>query len=221
MLIVVLVIIGLLILIPCIIRVSKHNLDFTHLGEESYQKFAKFFGLCVPKDEDYEKKMNIIYDQVFYKKNESISDIAKKASCPISDCIMKINYLKNKKILGDYSIEQNRIYLCDAKDEMMLNKYKPYIYQSHLQVDEIVSILGESADKIFDELQYLDHKKLLNGLILQNHKIIYYSIEKKKLHGNIVIVHCPKCGAFNDVDIHGKTKCGYCDEVLVGEDYIG
>ena len=224
MLIVIIVVFCLLVLIPSIIRASRHNLDFSHLGEESFQKFAKFFGFFAPKDKDYDQKMNAIYDQILYKKNESISDIAKKSGCTVSECVMKIRYLKNKKIIGDYFIDTNhdQIVPCDAKDEMLLNKYKPYIYHSHLQVREIVTMIGGTKEQVYDELKYLDQKGLLNGMILNDiDDIVYYSVEKKKLHSNYVTVHCPSCGAINDVDIHSKTRCGYCKTIIVGDDYVG
>ena len=75
---------------------------------------------------------------------------------------------------------------------------------------------------IFEELNYLDEKGLLNGLRIDDvdRTIFYYSIEKKKTHSNLITVHCPNCGALNDVNTDGKVYCSYCKNIIVGKEYV-
>ena len=196
------------------------------ISEDSYQKYAKFYGDVVPTDDDFDTKVNVILDMI--KKGESdIKEMAKQSHCTYPECVLKIKYLKNKRLIGDYYIDTNnlRIFPCDKNDEDLLNKYKVSIYNKHLSVEEMADYLykidpynhtkEEYIDSVFGDLKYLDSKGLLNGVVLNevDKTIKYYSIEKKK-ETDLVTVHCPNCGALNELDIDSKVRCSYCNTII-------
>lgn len=206
--------------------------DYSHskfraqnLNQESYQKYAKFYGNTIPKDEEFNNKINIISDLV-QKGEHDIKNIAEKSNCTIEECILKIRYLKNKRILGDYFIDTNNLKLlaCSLEDQKLLEKYKAYIYGSHLQIDEMANVISNKnyksindlKDEIYNELVYLNNKGLINGIKIDDidRKIIYYTIEKRKVVEGYESVHCPNCGAINDVEINGKVRCSYCKSIV-------
>lgn len=202
------------------------KLDFNHVNVESYQNYSKFYGDYVPDDPDFSNKVSIIYDCLEKKKIMDIVEIADKANCTVYDVVMKIRYLENKCIIPDYYIDTvNKVVVpCSEEDKKLLSKYAPYIYHNHMQIDEIAKVVpskfalnvGAVMDEVFNELKYLDSKKLLNGIKIDtiDHKIIYYSLEKRKT-GDYRTVHCPNCGALNDVAIGEKVRCKYCDTIVI------
>ena len=201
----------------------------SHVNEESFQKYAKFYGDAVPYDEEFYLKVNKIYDLIANKKESDIKAIAKEASCTDAECVLKIKYLKNKKLIGDYYIDTflMKIYPCSGKDQELLEIYKPFIYGNHLSIDEMAArrfvatpkfhSVDDMKELVFNELKYLDSKNLINGIKLVDvdKKIVYYSVEKKK-ETNYKTVHCPNCGALNDVDEGNKTRCSYCNTIING-----
>lgn len=206
---------------------SRRKKILNEINEDSYQKYAKFYGDVVPSDDDFNTKVNNILNSI--KKGETdIKEIAKNSHCTYPECVLKIKYLKNKRLIGDYFIDTNnlKIFPCDKEDEELLKKYKISIYKNHSSIDEIVDNLygidpysytkEEYKDKIFEDLKYLDSKNLLNGIVLNevDKTIKYYSVEKKK-ETNLVTVHCPNCGALNDLDVDSKTRCSYCNTIIV------
>ena len=160
-----------------------------------------------------------------------IKKIAKSSNCTLEECVLKIKYLKNKRLLGDYYIDTSNMKLlpCNEEDQKLLDKYKPYIYRSHLQINEIANLISnkgyknihELRDEVYNELNYLDDKGLLNGIKIDNvdRVIIYYTIEKRKNVSNYESVHCPNCGAINDVEVSNKVRCGYCKTIIKGSEY--
>ena len=225
-----LVIIFFAVIIFCIRKGSNSNiqLDTSHINEDSFQRYAKFFGSYIPTDDEFIKKLNSIYIAVIKEHDTKISSIAKKSKCSTEECVLKIRYLKNKRVLGDFYIDtlHDELVMCSEEDSNLIEKYKPYIYHSHLQIDEIANILPNKEyldinamrDKVFEELNYLDNKGLLNGLIIDDvdKKITYYTIEKKKTNSGFESVHCPNCGALCDVQIDGKSRCNYCNSIVNG-----
>ena len=167
----------------------------------------------------------ITKEQIF-----DIREIANKSNCTELECILKIKYLKNKRMLGDYFIDTTNHLLvpCSQSDQLLLDRYKPYIYHSHLQVDEIAAQISnpnqlsiiDLRNQVFHELNYLDNKYLLNGVLIDDvdRTITYYTIEKKKEVKGLVTSHCPNCGALNDVQIGGKARCTYCGTIIVGKE---
>lgn len=220
------------VLIICYIRMygksSDVKLDLSHINEDSFQRYAKFFGSTIPTDDEFLKKLNSIYIAVIKDHDTKISSIAKKSNCSSEECVLKIRYLKNKRMLGDFYIDalHDELVMCSEEDSKLLEKYKPYIYHSHLQIDEIANLLPNKdyldnksmQDKVFEELNYLDNKGLLNGLIIDDidRTITYYTIEKKKTNKGFESVHCNNCGALCDVQVDGKGRCDYCNSIVYG-----
>lgn len=200
--------------------------DLSNLGEWSYQRYAKFYGNVVLPDADYAKKISIITDYILNKNETDIEKIAEASGCNYNECILKIDYLKNKRIIGNLYIDvQNGIVnKCSDEDEKLLKKYQYHIYKAHNQIRDIaISLpntesrnLKDAEEQVFKELCYLDDKHLLNGISINkiDRKIIYYTIEKHKKEKDYITINCPNCGAINDVDRHGKTRCDYCDTII-------
>ena len=206
-------------------------INYNHVNEESFQKYAKFYGNTVPKDEKFDIKLNTIYELITKNKESDIKKIADSSDCTLEECVLKIKYLKNKRLLGDYYIDTSNMKLlpCNLEDQKLLDKYKPFIYRSHLQINEIANMISnkgyknihELRDEVYNELNYLDDKGLLNGIKIDDvdRVIIYYTIEKRKVVSNYESIRCPNCGAINDVEVSGKVRCGYCKTIIKGSEY--
>ena len=204
----------------------KYKKQLEKINQDSYQRYAKFFGNIVPSDGDFNAKVNKILDSIKFGETD-IKTIAEKSNCTYPECILKIKYLKNKRLIDNYYVDSANliIYPCTKEDEKLVNKYKLSIYQKHLSINEMADSLyqlnpynftkEEYKDKIFNDLKYLDSKNLLSGIVLNDvdKTIKYYSVEKKK-GSNLVTVHCPNCGALNDVDVNSKTRCSYCNTII-------
>ena len=200
-----------------------------HITEESYQNYAKFYDVLIPNDGDFNNKIETIYNLI-NSKEYSIKKISDKSNCTLEETVLMIKYLKNKRLLGNFYIDTNSYELlpCSDEDEGLLDKYDDYIYESHLQIDEIANLIpnkkykeiSELEDEVYNELVYLDKKGLLNGIKINtvDRKIIYYTIEKNKKH-DYETIHCPNCGALNDVDSDSKVRCGYCKGIVKGTKY--
>ena len=211
---------------------SSKKLDKNHVNEESYQRYAKFYGSIVPNEENFDERLLKIYDFIVNKKVYDINLIAEKTYCNLTECVLKIRYLKNKRLIGDFYIDTvNKLLVpCNEEEQKLLDKYKPYIYNSHLQIKDMVSFIpnpdmlsvSQLKEVIFQELNYLDEKGLLNGVRIDDvdRTISYYSVEKRKTSSDLVTVHCPNCGALNDVNVDGKVYCSYCKNIVTGKDYI-
>lgn len=221
---------GICYVLKVIRETRYHNIDYKHVNEESFQRYAKFYGNTFPSDKDFNEKLNSIYNII--KSGESdINKIAKNSNCTLEETVLKIRYLKNKRLIGDYYVDTNNLLLlpCTKEDEELLEKYKPYVYGSHLQINEIANLIpnkgykstNELRDEVFKELLYLDNKGLINGIKIDDidRKIIYYTIEKRKVSESYESIHCPNCGAINDVEITGKVRCGYCKSIIKGTKY--
>jgi len=197
------------------------------ISEYSYQKYAKFYGTTLPIDNEFKRKIEAIYDLIVNKKYEDLREIAAKTNCTYEECILKIKYLKNKRVIGDnYYIDHitGVIKKCSKEDKALLKKYSPYIYGKHFQVDEIaVHLPGTTVNnqkkvekQIFKDLKYLDDKDLINGIMINDvdEKIIYYSIEKRLKEKDYVTIQCKHCGALNDIHRGNKKRCEYCDSII-------
>ena len=207
------------------------KLDMEHINEESYLRYAKFYGNTIPTDLEFNTKVNKIYELITKDKESDIKKIAKSSNCTLEECVLKIRYLKNKKLLEYYYIDTNNFMLlkCSSEDQKLIEKYKPYIYGSHLQINEIANMVSnkgykdihELRDEVYNDLVYLDKKGLLNGIKIDDidRKIIYYTIEKRKFSDSYESVHCPNCGAINDVEVSSKVRCGYCKTIIKGSKY--
>ena len=201
--------------------------DENEFNENSFQRFAKFYGETIPSDAEFNNKLNKICSLI--KGGETdIKKIAELSSCTEAECIFKIKYLKNKRMIEDYNIDtfKMRLYTLNAEDERLLKKYNTFLYSTHPQIDVIAHILAKQENKtvdeekeiIFKELKYLDDRNLLNGIKINDvdKKLIYYTVEKRKT-SNLLTVHCPNCGALNDIDEGNKTRCAYCNTIIEGD----
>lgn len=234
----ILFIIIFLIVVPIALIMKELNkyrttsIDFNHVNQESFKRYAKFYDEVIPSDDTFEEKLNKIYEAIEKKKVWNLEEIAKMSNCTIEECVLKINYLKNKRVLGNYYIDttNNKIFPCSKEDMKIIDKYKPYIYHSHLQIDEIANMMPNPKyldieairEEVFNDIKYLNDKKLINGIKLDeiDRKIIYYTIEKRKENKGFESQNCPNCGAINDVAVNGKTRCGYCKTIIIGSKNI-
>ena len=210
----------------------EQKIDIQHVNEDSFQNFAKFYGEIYPDDPQFDRKLNKIYILITDHNIMDIKRIAEISLCTLPECVIKIRYLKNKRLIDDLYIDTFNMKLipCSNEDQLLLDKYKSYIYGSHLQVEEIAGVipnpkmlpLDSLRNEIFKDIEYLNNKGLINGIKVDeiDHRILYYTIEKRRIYEDHQTVHCPNCGALNDVDIVGKVKCSYCNSIVYGDNAI-
>ena len=201
--------------------ISKKNIN-----EDSYQRYAKFYEQFIPTDIQFENKISIICKEILVEKNRNLKDLAERAGCTYDECILKIKYLQNKRIVPNFYIEhiEGRLLDCTKEDITLLKKYKPYIYKNHLTISEIASRLPganlknleQLKKQVYDELKKLDEKNLINGIKFNevDKEILYYTIEKRKQDKDIISIRCENCGAINDVNRRSKTRCSYCNTIV-------
>ena len=209
---------------------NTHHIDLEHVNQNSFQNYAKFYGEIYPRDEKFDQKLNTIYSLIVDSGVRDIKTISDSTSCALPECVLKIKYLKNKRLIGDLYIDTVNMKLipCSEEDQVLLEKYKPFIYGSHSQVSYMASVLPnpqaiplkEFQEEILREIKSLDQKGLLNGIKIDDidGEIIYYTIEKRKVFSDYETVHCPNCGALNDVDVTSKVRCSYCQTIIKGKD---
>jgi len=209
-----------------VVTIEYH--DDPNINEWSFQRYAKFYGNMVLKDEMFEEKMNKICNLVLNEKLDDIAFIAKESGCSYDECVLKIRYLKNKRAIGDLYIDHvnGLIKRCSLSDQRLLKKYSHYLYQHHLQIDEIAVRMPHASSRnlerirgeVFNDLAYLDSKGLINGIILNqvDGTILYYSVEKHKK--DMISINCPNCGALNDLNRGSKVRCEYCDSIISEDD---
>lgn len=222
------ILIIIIILPPILFNLKRKNTKIAKsksINQNSYQRYAKFYDNTIPKDENFETKINKIYSLIVNDKKTDIKEIAKESGCTYDECILKIRYLKNKRKLGDYHIDHQygELLKCTEEENALINKYKPFIYYNHYNIKEIAARLpGTTADnlkevteKVYEEILGLYKNDLINGIKINevDKEIIYYTIEKSKVT-DLISVECDNCGAINDVDRGIKTRCKYCNTII-------
>ena len=197
-----------------------------NISEWSYQRFCRFYGDTVFLDDLFNNKMNIIKDAIIEDNVESIEELAKLAACPKSEVVLKVKYLKNKRILGNYYIDKEHglIKKCSEEDSKLLDKYSDMIYLKHYQISEMAAQEQNYNNKpfqiieedIYKDIKYLYDKSLINGIKIDeaNKKIVYYTVEKKKLAEKYATLNCPNCGALVDVPRGETARCEYCSTIV-------
>lgn len=197
-----------------------------NINEWSYQRFAKFFDILELEDDFFKQKINKIYNMIVFEHIMDLELIAKESGCTIEETLLKIKYLKNKRRIGDMYIDSvNKVIkMCDENDKKLLEKYSVFLYRDHFQIKEIALRLPSTSyenldaveEQIFKDLEYLNSKGLINGIILNkiDKKIIYYSVEKHKNENDYVTIKCKHCGALNDVNRGNKVRCEYCRSIV-------
>ena len=189
-----------------------------NVNEWSYQRYARFYGTDELKDKEFQNKIEIIKKLILEDGFTNLHDIANESNCPYDECILKICYLKNKRVLGDYYVDAaaGLVALCSPEDLILLKKYQHPIYYKNESVEEIAEELKMNKEDVWRELIYLDNKRLLNGVILDNvdDKIVYYRLEKRGLEKDYVTINCSNCGALLDVKRGSKVRCNHCDTIV-------
>ena len=203
---------------------NKKNVAPGNISEWSYQRYCQFLGYDLLGDPNFDDKIDAIYEQVNTYNEEKIEKIAEKSGCTVSECILKLKYLKNKRWIDSsyyINVATKEIKKCTEQDLNLLNKYYEMVYLKEYQVKEMLIDLKKEDETItdtdiFSELKYLCNNSLLNGIILDedNKEIVYYTKEKRKKASFLVTLKCPNCGALVDVPKFNSGKCGYCNTIV-------
>ena len=224
---VLLAIIPAVLMIAClIVLMLKGNKKDGNINEWSYKRYADFFGQMELADPKFNEKISTII-KLINEGEDDIEFIAKESGCTVPECSLKIEYLKNKRMLDNIYIDRdyNRIIKCSEEDLRLIDKYKPFVYSSHRTIDEIVTLapattndINKNKETVRKELKYLISKRILNGVIYNevDDKLIYYTIEKHRHDNDFATIECDKCGALNEVNYNSKERCKYCGNILRG-----
>lgn len=207
------------------------NYTNTSISKDSFNNFSRYF--ADKDDEDdvdeytFEEKVQKIYDLIVNQNVIDLNFITEESGCnTIEECVLKIRYLENKRIIENYYIDLNSktVKKCSLEDEKLLQKYCGFIYNQHLQIDEITLKLPSTTnknfhqekEKVYQEILYLYDKYLLNGIKLNkvDRYISYYTIDKKRQRLDITTIKCPNCGANNDLKRYTKVRCEYCNSII-------
>ena len=194
----------------------------------SYKRFCMFYNYVVYNDNNFEEKMNKIIEYVKVYNMSDIREIGDKIGTDITDCIFRLRYLKNKRLLDqEYFINShtNEIKKCSSSDLELINKYYESVYLMHYSIKEMAERvckddpsldLAQVQNDIYKELEYLNSISLLSGIKLDElrHEISYYTLEKKNKSKIFATISCPNCGALVDVLKYNEGKCGYCGTIV-------
>ena len=63
---------------------KRKEIDVKHVNEDSFQRFAKFFGETYPHEEKFDAKLNQIYTLIQRNGERDIKKIAELSSCAIT-----------------------------------------------------------------------------------------------------------------------------------------
>ena len=196
------------------------------ISEWSYQRFARFFGIRVFPDPRFNEKIEIIKNCINEKHMDRLDEIAVESGCNINEVIMKIRYLRNKRIFNDIYIDRyNKLVRpCTTEDKEIFKRYEDLIYVNHYSIREIAEKIPNYYNKpftiivedVYKDIKFLYDKCIINGVKLDDERkeIIYYTIEKKKKNEKYIILNCPKCGSLVDVLKKNSAHCDYCGSVV-------
>lgn len=204
-------------------RIKKIN---DSVNEWSYKRFARFYDRVEFNDLEFEAKLSTIERMINVENCTDIRFIAQQSNCTYEECIIKIRYLKNKRVIGDCYIDtvNGIICKCTPEEEELIRKYQTLIYKYHYQIDDITLKLPNTSidnyntmrEAVIRDIKYLTDRGLLNGVMFNDVDkiIIYYSIEKRKKWPDYITISCPNCGALSDVNRGSKVRCEYCDTII-------
>ena len=196
-----------------------------NISEWSFQRFAGFYDERVFPDPKFNEKIEAIKNCINEKHLERLDEIANKSGCTFEETVMKIRYLKNKRIFDNIYIDRfnKAVKRCTTEDEKILEKYYNMLYYDHFSISEIAQRVPNYYNKplpiieedVFKDIKYLYDKCIVNGIKLDEERkeIIYYTIEKHKKAQNYATVNCQKCGALVDVSRGGNGRCEYCGSI--------
>lgn len=197
-----------------------------HISEWSYQRFARFFGVRVFPDPRFNEKLEIIKKCITEKGIERLDEIATESGSSVDEVIMKIRYLRNKRILDDIYIDRYNklVRKCNLEDKEIFKKYEELIYVNHYSIREIAEKVPNYYNKpftiivedVYKDIKFLYDKCIINGVRLDDERkeIIYYTIEKKKKEEKYATINCPKCGSLVDVLKKNSAHCDYCGTIV-------
>lgn len=211
----------------------KDLLDITkiNISKNSFNNYSRYFADKEDEDDQdestFEDKVQKIYDLIINEKVTDLEFIRKDSGCnTLEECVLKIRYLENKRIIENHYIDLNSktVKKCSLEDEKLLQKYCGFIYNQHLQIDEITLKLSTTTNKnyhqekerVYQEILYLYDKCLLNGIRLNkvDRYISYYTIDKKRQKLDITMIKCPNCGANKELKRYSKVRCEYCNSII-------
>ena len=89
------ILIMIIIVPPILFNLKSKNTKIAKsksINQNSYQRYAKFYDNTIPKDENFETKINKIYSLIVNDKKTDIKEIAKESGCTYDECILKIRY---------------------------------------------------------------------------------------------------------------------------------
>ena len=196
------------------------------ISDWSYQRFCGFYDTRIFPDLEFDNKIKKIIHCVKDKHLERLDEIAQESNCTVEETVMKIRYLKNKRILDDIFIDNiNRVVKkCTLEDTKILEKYYTMLYVDHFSIDEMAQRVPNFHNKpfpiikedVYKDIKYLYDRCVVNGIKLDDYRkeIIYYTVEKHKKALTYATVNCTKCGALVDVSRGGNGRCDYCGSLV-------
>lgn len=177
-------------------------------------------------DFDNNDKLDYLCSLINEEKIMDIDKLAKMSGCTMSECIVKIRFLKSQKRIPYYVVDHvsNKLFECSFEDRKLIEKYKPYVYYNHLSIREIacrlpgstVEFMDKIIENVYNELLYLDKNDLLPGIRVDevDKEIYYFDENAEKKTRDLITVNCPSCGAPNDVHKGAKVRCDYCNFII-------
>ena len=215
--------IGIFSLVKLIVNFcDKHWLS--KANQDSYNYYTEFLNEqhVTGSDEGFKEKLlkieHAIKDGVY-----DIRKIAELSGCTYEECVLKIKYLESKQYLNNIHIDHNakKVIKCTPKELALLKKYLPFLRTHHFTLDEITKKkrvgynqdFEKLRDQIYNDLKYLVDNNLISWIKLNevDKEIIYFTDDKKHL---LTTIHCPNCGAGNEVVKGHKVRCKYCKMIL-------
>jgi DNA-directed RNA polymerase subunit RPC12/RpoP len=196
-----------------------------NINEWSFQRFAGFYDERVFPDPKFNEKIESIKHCINNKHIERIDEIANESGCTFEETVMKIRYLKNKRVFDNIYIDRfnKAVKRCSEEDEKILEKYYTMLYVDHFSISEMAQRVPNFHNKpipiieedVYKDIKYLYDKCIINGIKLDEERkeIIYYTVEKHKKAQLYATVNCPKCGALVDVSKGGNGRCDYCGSI--------
>ena len=206
--------------------VDVNNAEAGVINEWSYQRFCSFYDERVFPDPQFIEKINSIIDCINNKNYDRLDDIASISGCTVEEVIMKVRYLKNKRVFDNIFIDRynKMIKKCTEEDQKILEKYYNMLYFDHYSIVEIAQRIPNYHNKpmpiieedVYKDIKYLYDKCIINGIKLDETRkeIVYYTIEKHKKAETYATVNCPKCGALVDVITKQTGRCDYCGSAV-------
>lgn len=160
------------------------------------------------KDKEFHIKNSMIVRLITDDKIRDIKEIAKKSNCTLEECFLKIKYLEEKKRIPNIHLNTRAYTLieCSPEDEMLLQKYTPYLNNRKFEVHR-------KNEFKYEELLYLYKKDLIPEIEIdeENKTIIFLDLHRTD---DLVTIVCSNCGSINDVNRNSKCKCKYCQSVI-------